>query len=90
MELALTDMTGFSGFSSAARRAGLVSRKGKAKAEAEKIKATSTKARGGLFFGASWLGEHLECSPCGEEAVSLVSALGCKGAGAGGAAVALA
>jgi hypothetical protein len=54
-ELALTDMTGFSGFSSAARRAGLVSRKGNAKAEAEKIKATSTKAQAAYFLEqAGW------------------------------------
>jgi hypothetical protein len=44
----------------------------------------------GESFPASCVGEHLECSPCGKVAVSCVSTLGCKGAGAGGAAVALA
>ncbi len=39
----------------------------------KKIKAADAKNTGLLDFFASWWGEHLECSPCGELAVSCVS-----------------
>jgi hypothetical protein len=59
-------MTGFADFSSAARP-GLVNKDSGFNAQTGKIKnATGAKAFGGFIFGASWWGEHLECSPCGE------------------------
>lgn len=39
----------------------------------KKIKAAGAKNAGLLDFLASWWGEHLECSPCGELAFSWVS-----------------
>ena len=46
---------------------------------AAKNKGSRCKSTWLLNFLASWLGEHLECSPCGELAVSCMSSLGVEG-----------